>query len=106
MKIGKGIAVGLVFLFVLLLFGCTQSQPKVVTPTYNFINVGSHNAPEDCWVSFNGSVYDITPMTLAIPQGATSTLVDLCGTNATETFAQASSVKVPAEEYLIGKLVE
>jgi len=106
MKMNTVILTGLVLLFALLIFGCTQSQPKVVTPNYDFLNVGAHNAPEDCWISFEGKVYDITPLTSVLPEGATSKLIDLCGSNATNTFSQAGSTKVPDSEYLIGNLIE
>jgi cytochrome b involved in lipid metabolism len=29
--------------------------------------VAQHNTPHDCWVSFNGGVYDLTPLLKVIP---------------------------------------
>jgi len=95
--------IGLIFLTVFLLFGCTQTQAPPVVVTYTAMNVGSHNVPEDCWVAFNDGTYDITPLTINLPEGVTSKLSDLCGSDATTTFAQAGSAQKPASQYYIGK---
>lgn len=35
-----------------------MARPRYFTPA----EVSAHNAPSDCWVSFLGKVYDLTPL--------------------------------------------
>lgn len=38
-----------------------MSRPRYFTPS----EVAAHNTPEDCWVSYLGRVYDLTPLCAA-----------------------------------------
>jgi hypothetical protein len=40
----------------------TKQTPKVLKKYYTPREVSEHNVPEDLWVSFLGTVYNLTPL--------------------------------------------
>jgi len=95
-----------------LFSGClekkTEQTPKVVTPIggetlsatpdqnmanetttnfYTLADLESHNQPEDCWFSIEGSVYDVTPYIKGGLHPGEDKILLGCGKDATELYA-------------------
>ena len=61
-------------------------EPVARRRYYTPFEVSEHNAPQDCWVSILGEVFDITPLvkvTTACPTTLTSTCLEVPGTSLT-----------------------
>lgn len=52
---------------------------------YTMADVQVHAVKEDCWTTIKGSVYDLTTWVERHP-GGQSAILQLCGTDGTETF--------------------
>ena len=64
----------------------TPSQTQTQTQTQDkFSEVSSHNTSSDCWVSYGGHIYDLTPYFGSHP-GGDNTLSRYCGRDMTQGF--------------------
>ena len=61
-----------------------KDVPKIEGVTQE--ELASHNSEDDCWISYDGAVYDITDF-LPIHPGTAAAIAPYCGTS--EDFAQA-----------------
>lgn len=70
-------------------------------------DIATHKDVNSCWVTIEGSVYDLTEWINKHP-GGPDKIIPICGTDATQAFtAQHVGAKKPATElakFLIGKL--
>ena len=62
---------------------------------------GIHSGPDDCWVSINGLVFDITPGDGGYVYLGEGSLADLCGRDATAEFHR-QGLPLPAREHIEG----
>jgi len=75
-------------LCIILMVGCSNSTitGKTITEKtlkINDIKLSEHNSADNCWVVYDGSYYDITPM---IATGKHKPVDYLCGTDITKSF--------------------
>jgi cytochrome b involved in lipid metabolism len=64
----------------------TPSAPEVAALTVTAAELAMHNSESDCWVSYDGEVYDITAF-LPIHPGGVARIAPYCGTS--KEFQQA-----------------
>lgn len=95
--------------------GATAAWEDVVNPSaesskpggITMLQVSEHDSREDCWVAIDGEVYDLTKWVPNHP-GGPSRVARLCGTDATDMFAnQHGDAERPnkvLEEYHLGPL--
>lgn len=67
--------------------------------TYSIADVEAHNSETNCWANINGSVYDLTTWVSRHP-GGTRAIVNLCGTDASQSFEQRHGVSTTAQAAL------
>ncbi len=75
-----------IFLFVIVLFLFTPGTAK----TYTLEDVKEHNTPDDCWMMFEGKVYDLTEYIRH--HDVYMDIRDWCGTDMTEDFKTKAGV--------------
>lgn len=109
-------------LLIVLLAGCTQnlndatdtnseiSNDSIISEypdeLYSNNTIASHNSEGDCWVIFEGNVYDLTDYLNAHPGGA-QVIIDVCGADATNAFnslPHSTAAENNLENYYIGDL--
>lgn len=65
------------------------AQPDAVVPEAikpdPFAELPNHNSQADCWISYDGHIYDITSYFGSHP-GGDALLIKYCGADATEAF--------------------
>lgn len=97
MKLKIAVAVALIFDIVIItsillinLYQQQTSQPKSIkateTPVYTAQQVAAHNSPQDCWLTINQKVYDVSNF-IAIHPGGSERIIPYCGQDATQAFA-------------------
>ncbi|RJQ35737.1 cytochrome b5 domain-containing protein, partial [Candidatus Parcubacteria bacterium] len=64
----------------------TPTAPAPVSYTLTAALVAQHNTPSDCWVTANGSVYNVTSYIRAHP-GGVSAITAYCGADIAAAFA-------------------
>lgn len=75
-------------------------------PLYTLEEIAQHNVREDCWMVFEGEVFDFTSVFGAHP-GGVDTLMLGCGKEATNLFESThlqSTIEAGHDDYLIGVL--
>jgi cytochrome b involved in lipid metabolism len=75
-------------------------------PEYTLEEVARHNVLEDCWMVFNGEVFDFTGEFGGHPGGA-DTLLSGCGKEATDLFESVHlqrTIEAGHDDYLVGIL--
>lgn len=84
------IALGAIITTVVLCLGIflliKNSRPSNDTPRgtaleFNLNTVQKHSTPENCWVSYNGQVYDLTRHLIAKDEQTRASFADVCGKN-------------------------
>jgi cytochrome b involved in lipid metabolism len=85
----KIIALSLPVLAVILISGCTQTQPgdggdTRTVETHTLSQVSQHDQRTDCWLVIHSKVYDVTSWIPTHPGG--EAILEGCGTDATELF--------------------
>lgn len=77
---------------------------------FSLEEISQHNLSQDCWMAIDNKVYDVTPAINMHPGG--KTILEGCGTNATELFNTKPGSGLPhsvkafedLNNYLIGQL--
>lgn len=92
--------------------GAAGGPAGSATPNFEGLTaevVAEHNIALDCWVTVNGSVYDITSW-IAENQSLSGSVIKYCGTDASADFNAQAQGSVLASEtlalYRIGAFVE
>lgn len=84
------IAIGAVVTTAVLALGIflllKNSRPENDTPRgtaleFSFTIVQTHNSPDNCWISFNGQVYDLTRHLISADEQVRATYKEICGRN-------------------------
>ena len=65
--------------------GTQPDAPADVTEPDPFAELPSHNSQADCWISYDGHIYDISTYFGSHP-GGDALLLKYCGADATEAF--------------------
>lgn len=55
--------------------------PRGTALEFNLSSVQKHSTPDNCWVSYNGQVYDLTRHLIAKDEPARASFTDICGKN-------------------------
>ena len=79
------------------------------TKSYSKSDVADHNKDGDCWVIFEGKVYNVSEYMGKHPGGADILIENSSGKDATEAYMEADHTKRAREmvlKYYIGDLVE
>ena len=83
----------------------TQQSP-IDSPTHSSYTPGFvqlHNRPDNCWISINGYVYDVTPGEDGYQYPGPGSIVDLCGQNASNHF-ESNNIDDPPQQYIVGSV--
>lgn len=84
------IAIGATVTTVVLVLGIflllKNSRPENDTPRgtaleFSFSSVQTHNSPDNCWISFNGQVYDLTRRLISADEQIRAAYNEICGRN-------------------------
>lgn len=87
--------------------GTNGSEEK----TFSLTEVGLHNSAQDCWLTVNGKVYDVTDFISVHPGG--QAILEGCGKDATQLFESrpmgsgtphSDNAKNLMKNYYIGEL--
>ncbi|MGV8172107.1 MAG: cytochrome b5 domain-containing protein [Candidatus Woesearchaeota archaeon] len=68
----------------------SDNQQIVQTNTVTVSDLSRHNSEDDCWIAYDGNVFDVTDYVPMHPGGA-SKIVPLCGTS--DKFENAFSMQ-------------
>ena len=90
----------------------TTEVEKSATTSYTLDEVALHKTKEDCWMSIEGKVYDVTPVTTSGVHPGGPSILQGCGTDATKLFLDRPNdkgphpeeVKAGLEKFLLGDL--
>lgn len=79
----------------------SQASPRTTTDgdTYTLADVETHDSASDCWAAVDDGVYDLTDWISQHP-GGQSAITNLCGTDATDQFAQQHGSNEEAQQAL------
>jgi cytochrome b involved in lipid metabolism len=93
--------------------GCTaeeESAPPedIGNPFHTMDELAKHNSAKDCWLVFEGNIYDVTEYVVSHPGG--EAILKGCGIDATEIFGSIEKHTDTAnnmlEKYLLGPLTK
>jgi cytochrome b involved in lipid metabolism len=75
-----------------------QAQMEKTTTSYTLDQVAQHKTKDDCWMSIEGKVYDVTPVTSSGKHPGGPSILQGCGTDATKLFMNRPNDKGPHPE--------